>query len=201
MSRFWFDEEAVKIGIRAFIAIELPAKLIEALGAVETELKASLRAAKGWVRPENIHLTVRFLGDVDEKMLPDITVGLKKAAQEHKPFTLSAGGVGGFPGLRAPRVLWVGVKESPELQRLHQNIEDRLLAEGFAKEQRPFKAHLTFLRIKAPEDGALAGAAVQKLKHEINMDFYVDSFVLFKSHLNPKGAEHRIIERIKLQGA
>ncbi|MBI5888396.1 MAG: RNA 2',3'-cyclic phosphodiesterase [Deltaproteobacteria bacterium] len=197
MRRSWTGGQ-FNIAIRAFIAIELPEKLIAALNAIETELKGKCGLTKGWVRPESIHLTVKFLGDVDEKKLPEIAAALKNSASGCGPFTLTAAGYGGFPGLRAPRVLWMGVKDSPELQRLQQNIEDRLGAIGIAKENRQFSAHLTFLRIKSPADGRIAGAAAENLKHEISMDFYVDSFVLFKSTLSPKGARHDIVERIKL---
>lgn len=141
---------------------------------------------------------MKFLGDVDEKKLPEITAALKDSANGCEPFTLTAGGIGGFPNLRAPRILWMGIKDSPELQRLQQNIEKRLGAIGIAKEARPFRAHLTFLRIKTHADGRDAGAATKNMKHEISMDFYVDSFVLFKSTLGPEGARHDIIERIKL---
>jgi len=191
------------IAIRAFIAIELPEKLIALLGAVQAELKAACGLTKGWTRPESIHLTIKFLGGVDEEKLPEIIAALQGSASGLKPFTLTAGVIGGFPNLRAPRILWMGVppagiKDSPELKQLQQNIENRLNAIGIAKETRPFRAHLTFLRIQEPENCRKAGIAVKNLKHEISMDFYVDSFVLFKSTLSPKGARHDIIERIQL---
>lgn len=174
------------------------------LNAAQAELRKMCGITSGWVRPENVHLTIKFLGDIDDKKIPEIIAALKGAAGGIKPFTLTAGNLGGFPNPRSPRVLWMGVNDSLELQALQRNIETRLHAVGIAKDERPFRAHLTLLRIKEHENGRKAGEAVKKMKHEISMDFHVDSFVLFRSTLSLKeagplqGARHDIIERIRL---
>ncbi len=153
-----------------------------------------------WTRPESIHLTLKFLGEIDPERVEGIYLELKKAAEGISPFSLSACGVGGFPGLKAPRVIWVGIKESAALTQLQKNIDERLAEFGFEKEDRPFHPHLTLCRIKSASAGRDIGKAASDVGHEAYVAFKADSFVLFKSELNPKGAKYTALKRVMLQG-
>jgi len=188
--------------MRAFIAIELPAVLIETLRAIQAGLikKAGESVDISWSRPENIHLTLKFLGEIDPVRVEDICGGLERAAEGISPFSLAAGGVGGFPGLKTPRVIWVGIKECTALAELQKNIDERLVELGFEKEDRPFHPHLTLCRIKSAPAGRIVGKAASELAHEANVVFKADSFVLFKSELSPKGAKYSVLKKVILKG-
>lgn len=150
-----------------------------------------------WVRPASIHLTLKFLGEVDPSKIDAIGEELKKAAEGIGPFTVSVEGVGGFPNLKTPRVIWVGIREGPELSKLHGNIDERLSLLGFEKDDRPFQPHLTLCRIRSLAEAKGLGKAAGELKTGISMDFRAASFMLFKSVLSPKGAEHTELKEIK----
>lgn len=156
-----------------------------------------------------MHLTLKFLGEVDPSRRGEIAASLKEAAGTVRPFKLTSGGLGGFPDLKRPRVLWVGLKESEELKRLYKEIDSGLGSIGFKKDCRPFSPHLTICRLKTREARIAAARAISATVAEgmagltgtsLSMDFEVDSFVLFKSVLSPRGAEHVALESIRLAG-
>ena len=109
--------------IRAFIAIELPSQVQKKLGEVINRLKRAPVESVRWVQPHNIHITLKFLGDVPINQIPILTQVLKDETLRHKPFEISIGGLGAFPNLRKPRVIWVGVEAPPGLARLQAGIE------------------------------------------------------------------------------
>ena len=134
--------------VRSFIAIELPAAVISLLDNVQQELKV-LRLKARWVRPQNIHLTLKFLGNIDSGEIEKIGRAMVDAAGDSAPFTLTIGGIGFFPDIKRPRVIWVGLDGAkPALFNLQRNLADRLAIAGFPKEERSFKAHLTLGRIR-----------------------------------------------------
>ena len=201
--------------IRAFVAIELPDELTEALARVAEDIrkKAGGREGRGgrggasWVKPGNIHLTLKFLGDIDPADLGKIREALCGAASAVGPFRLACRGVGGFPGLARPRVVWVGLDDCPGLAALRERIEDGLAAIGFERDERAFHPHLTLCRVKTPscaraigraaEEAGAAGAA-GAVDGTGPWEFTVESFVLMRSELSPKGARHTVLERIPL---
>lgn len=107
-------------------------------------------------------------------------------------------GVGGFPNLKAPRVIWAGVRENPELTRLQKNIDEGLSPLGFEKDDRPFQPHLTLCRIKSMASGRELGRLIGELKPDVTTEFKAASFSLFKSVLSPKGAEYTVLKEIGL---
>lgn len=107
-------------------------------------------------------------------------------------------GVGGFPNIKSPRVVWVGLNENAELQQLQKNIEEKLSDIGFEEDERSFKPHLTLCRVKDPRDGRELGKLVEALRPNIKMDFRADSFVLFESVLSPKGAKYTALKVVRL---
>ena len=185
--------------IRTFIAIELPEKLLGLLAGLRVSLdRGFIRVS--WVKTSNMHLTLKFLGEVEESRIEGIVEELSAAARGVKPFTISTGALGGFPNLSAPRVVWLGLKDQGELARLSSDIEDRLEGLNFEREGRPFHPHLTLCRVKSQAEGRTLGALAAGLEGNINMDFRVDSFMLYKSKLGPGGAEHSVIKKMELAG-
>ena len=140
--------------IRTFIAVELDSTLKQAIGGVQESMKHELHGlAPGvrlqWVRIDSIHLTLKFLGDIDEDQVPSVLDGLETAAREHEPFSVEVKGFGVFPTLRAPRVLWLGLAGSTDrLTRLAGSIDAALTPLGFPAERKPYSPHLTLARVK-----------------------------------------------------
>lgn len=172
---------------RLFIALDLPEATKKSLQA----LSFGIPGAK-WVRPEQLHLTVRFIGDVDGGLFHDISDIL--AEMDHSPFSLELKGVGYFPPRGAPRVLWVGLGKSESLQRLRRKINTRLLQAGLDPEGRKFSPHITLARLKnSPVQKVmnfLAGNNLFSLE-----PFQVEDFKLYSSTLTPTGAHHKV-ERV-----
>ncbi len=193
--------------IRAFIALKLPRELTDLLGEVQAGLKKNSSREKdiiravSWVRPENIHLTLKFIGLIEKTMIDGITAALQDIASTQRPLKLATAGVGGFPGLKNPRVLWLGIRESAQLTGLANDIEQRLSGLGIEKENRAFTPHLTLCRIKSIVAGRALGEGVGHLGYDATMDFNVDSMVLFESVLSPAGARYEELRRIELKGA
>ncbi|MEK6598961.1 MAG: RNA 2',3'-cyclic phosphodiesterase [Deltaproteobacteria bacterium] len=184
--------------IRTFIAIELPAKIIDGLKEIQDELKDGTNKVT-WVKPENIHLTIKFLGDIEADKIDSIVGLLEGAAAKSRSFDISAKGVGCFPTIDNPRVLWVGIEEgNVNMAALYNNIEDALSAIGFAKEERPFKPHLTLGRIKFLKDKKGLKERIERFKDITLGQYMVDSICLFQSRLTPEGAVHIKLEKIEL---
>ena len=184
--------------IRTFIAIELPANIIDALKNIQDELKDGSNKV-AWVKPDNIHLTIRFLGDIEAGKINGITGLLEDAAAKNRSFDISVKGVGGFPTIDNPRVLWVGIEEgNVNLSALYNNIEYALSAIDFAKEERPFKPHLTLGRIKFLKDKKGLKERIERFKDTTLGEYMVDGICLFQSRLTTEGAVHIKLEKIEL---
>lgn len=137
--------------IRAFIAVELPEELRREVAAFEAELKRAGADVK-WVEAANLHLTLKFLGNVTEEQIASLKEPLAQACRPLSRFTLTLEGIGAFPKTTYPRVLWVGVNEGKErLIELAQQVEEACSKLGFAAEERPFAAHLTIGRVRSQE--------------------------------------------------
>ena len=185
--------------IRAFIAIELPAKIAQELEKIQDKLKDETNKIT-WVKPENIHLTIKFLGDIETNKIDSIAKVLEDAADNLSSFKISIKGVGAFPTIENPRVLWVGIEEDDtNVSQLYNNLEHGLTTLGFEKEQRAFKPHLTLGRIKFLKDKRTLKQHLEKVAG-INLGkFEVGSFYLFKSKLTPEGAVHTKLKEVKLK--
>jgi 2'-5' RNA ligase len=182
--------------IRTFIAIELPEEVKKKINALQERLREGSSRAK----PRNIHLTLKFLGNIDAERIDSIGKALETACEDVGPFTVTVGGIGAFPNLKTPRVFWVGVVESEELTRLYKNIEEELHKIGFEKERRPFHPHLTLIRVKSRDEGRRLAGLVKDIKSGTETTFSTNEFILFKSKLSPRGAEHSALKRISLKG-
>ncbi len=178
--------------IRAFIAIDLTAEIRQRMNQLEAQLKSHLeRAPVRWVPAENIHLTLKFLGDVSVANLDLLQKILQAEASSCRPFEYSVGGLGAFPNLHHPRVVWVGIEAPSELSNLQHAVESATARIGYAREERPFSAHLTLGRISR---GATSHDihAICKILEETKVGFlgvvHADAVHLFRSDLKPGGA-------------
>lgn len=151
-----------------------------------------------WIRPENFHFTLKFLGDVENRMLPSLHDAAGRAAAGAKPFRLTMGEIGAFPGLDRPRVIYYGIEEGfPGLRDLAGLIEDECEKIGFEREKKRFRAHLTLARVKQlPADDVLAALRdFPPLGPDAFID--VDHFILVSSRLTPSGAVYEEIGRFE----
>jgi len=181
--------------VRLFVAADVPEELRAAIESQIVEpLRDSLPGAR-FTRPEGRHLTLKFLGNVADERVDEIAGAVREATNGHGAFDASFAEVGGFPNLRRPRVLWIGIGEGADaLARLAGSLDTALEALGFAPEDRPFRGHLTLARFKQPK-------AVDVVVPEVRLrGFPVDEIVLFRSHLHPKGARYEALEWFPLGG-
>ena len=177
--------------IRSFIAIELPDELKLALNQLQSRLKSGQYPVK-WVDPYSIHLTLKFLGNVDAGKIDKIAEAMRMSAQGVSPFRLEVGGLGVFPGLRRVQVAWVGLGgDIDRLTQLQQRLESALAPLGFAPESRAFKPHLTLARVReraSPEERSGFGQLIADTAFEVGYDFNVEDISLMKSQLTREGA-------------
>ena len=184
--------------LRLFIAIELPSNIIDGLRNVQEELKDKSNKPS-WAKPENIHLTLKFLGDIETNKIDSMVNILEGIAGKSFSFEISVKGVGTFPAAGTPRVIWVGIEENKDMLQLYNNIEEGLAALGFEKERRDFKPHLTLGRIKFLNDRAGLRRGLEKVAGLNLARFAVAGFALFKSTLTPEGAIHTKLKEYTLQ--
>ena len=159
------------------------------------------RAPWRWIRPENYHFTLKFLGDVEPKMLPSLHGAAGLAASAAGPFRLTMGRIGGFPDLERPRVIYYGIEGGfGRLRDLSALIEDECAKIGFERERKKFRAHLTLARVKKPAPGEVLEAvrSFPSLGEDAAID--VDHFLLMSSRLTPSGAVYEETGRFPLTG-
>ena len=189
--------------IRAFIAVELPAELKRELAELEAQLKKNSPPVVKWVDPNNIHITLKFLGEISEDSIGELMLAVEEAAQEMQSFQLEIREVGAFPNLERPHVLWVGVKgELEKISQLQKKIESNTEQLGFRRESRAFSPHLTLGRVRdeaRPNErhrlGKLLTDTAFTALHNVN----VDAVHLMKSQLTPTGSIYTCIGSVKLK--
>ncbi len=186
--------------LRAFVAVELPQDLLKALAAVQTELgQRGVRAR--WTRPQNLHLTLKFLGDIAADQVEIVATALRSAAAENEAFGLTAEGIGVFPEIRRPRVIWSGLAgATAALVRLRRGLDDRLAVAGFPREARDFHGHLTLGRFSEAGAGGIADVVPAYASKRFG-GFAVREMVLFQSDLEPKGAVYTALARAALRSS
>ena len=186
---------------RVFCAIELPdvvrARLEDHVRRLRKEVPD---AAASWSRVENIHLTLKFFGNVEVKRIQKITEAAERVVREFSTFQIGIGGTGVFPRPSRPQVLWIGVIDSSgQLTALQEKFENECAAEGFAKEDRAYKPHLTIARLRKPEGARhLADAHLQMKFDPIQIE--INEVVVFRSELSPKGSKYTVISTADLRG-
>jgi RNA 2',3'-cyclic 3'-phosphodiesterase len=176
--------------VRAFIAIELPESVKSFLVKISAELKLCGGPVK-WVRPAGIHLTLKFLGSVPSDLLPRIQEAALPLFREQKPTQLHVSGLGAFPHLRKPRVVWAGLEDpAGGLSPLVNSLETVLEPLGFPKENRQFNPHLTLGRFKSNEKSSELIETIRQKMDIVGPSFVADHAILFESVLKPSGAEY-----------
>ena len=183
--------------MRTFIAIELDKKIKELLSKIQSELKSTNADVK-WVTPENIHLTLKFLGEVKEEKIPRIIQSLKEACSNVKPFNIEIKNIGAFPNTKSPRVIWAGIEEGKEkLKELADLIEGSLIKLEFPEEERPFSCHITLGRVKTPENKEILCQKIGQIQFS-PLSQEIKSLALFKSALTPKGPIYEKLSEEKM---
>ena len=187
--------------VRAFIAISLPERVLQAIAKLQESLKGSGFKIR-WTRKEGIHLTIKFLGDIYWDDVEKIHEAMEQTTRNFSPFNLRGKGVGVFPDIRRPRVVWVGITgDVEELGLLQRDLEDQLNNIGFPKERRSFKGHLTVGRVKGRVDLAKLANALEAAGEFRTEPFMVQSVVLFQSDLRPNGAVYSRLTEVPLGNA
>jgi RNA 2',3'-cyclic 3'-phosphodiesterase len=182
--------------IRTFIAIDLPPAVISLLGKVQEELKATGLRVK-WVRPKNIHLTLKFIGNINPSDIDKICGAMTDAVDDIDGINLVARGVGVFPGIKRPRVVWIGLGGQIQLLfAMQRALEDNLEALGFEKEKRPFKGHLTLGRFKQTVHPDTIRQFLQEYANLSSEEFTVRRIILFRSELKPTGAVYTQLQQV-----
>lgn len=181
--------------LRAFVAIEIPEIAHTFLSRISADLKKT-RADVKWVRPEGIHLTLKFLGQIPGSLVPVLDEKLSQMFAEFRPFEIHVKGLGAFPSLGKPRVVWAGVKDdSQTLVTMAQRLDDVIAPLGFEREKRPFNPHLTLGRVKSNAGKAEMVDSIRQKMDASGPRFISDHAVLFQSILKPSGAEYRSLCR------
>lgn len=184
--------------MRAFVAIDLAADLKKSLQDLVLKLQRT-GADVRWANFIGMHLTLKFLGEIDPAVRSEVDVALRGAAAGRRRFPLVLRGTGSFPGGRNPRVFWVGVREEPGLMDLQQDIDERLAALGFPREERAFHPHLTLGRVKGPARIREASEEMERYREAYFGEMTAGAFELFESVLKPQGAEYKVLSEYVLQ--
>jgi 2'-5' RNA ligase len=174
--------------IRAFIAFELPPEVKTYLGEIISGLRGN-RAPVRWVKPEGLHITLKFLGDIEEKIVPSLSRQLNDIVASCLPLQLSLSHLGAFPDARRPRVIWAGLRgDTSAMAEIAGKIDRICTSFGMEKEKRPFRAHVTIGRLKVPSVVDLA----QELR---DTGFTIQNVILYQSELSSQGARYFVMNR------
>src|SRR5262245_7277655 len=183
--------------MRAFIAIEIDDRVRAELARVPGEVPVTGSGVR-WVKAGSLHLTLKFLGEVEEARVERVASAMRSAAAGGAAFELTARGLGCFPNPRSPRVLWAGLADEPELPALAERIERECRALGFPAEDRPFRSHITLARIAGRV--ALDRARLAPDRPEFG-SWSVPRVVLMESQLSPRGSRYSVREEATLDRA
>jgi 2'-5' RNA ligase len=187
--------------MRTFIAIELPEEIKGFLSGIQNQLRTSGADVK-WVKPDNIHLTLKFLGEVDEKKLDKISKIIEETAKGKNKFQAHISSLGAFPKIDFPRVIWVGLDMGDkEIKQIAKELEEKIAKIGIPKENRPFSSHITIGRLRTPVNRE---RLVQNLKNKAELggeklEFCVTKISLFKSTLTPGGPIYEALKETNLE--
>jgi 2'-5' RNA ligase len=186
--------------MRLFFAIELSVAVAESLHQAGGPLRA-LEPELGWAAADKLHLTMKFLGDVDDVGAARLIEAADDVARRHRPFEMTLGGVGAFPNFRRARVVWMEVESEPKLEWLHHDLEVAGGAVGFEVEGRPFRPHITLARVREPlpvERARQFARAARRVAFAATSP--VHGLTLFESTLAPTGARYRRVHTALLGG-
>jgi len=178
--------------MRMFVALEIPSVVRDKLAALLESLRAVSPQTR-WVRPENLHVTLKFIGEVAETKLAGIRGALARVRSE-QPVALDFHGLGFFPNEKHPRVFWAGIVASPNLKTLATDVDGATEQLGIPREQRPFSPHLTLARFEPPRLPEKLRAEIQENVAREFGSLRTSQFQLIESKLKPSGAEYTTVE-------
>ncbi|MBA2621148.1 MAG: RNA 2',3'-cyclic phosphodiesterase [Acidobacteria bacterium] len=185
---------------RIFAAIDISEAARQAVSAYVEILHAEFQSVRvGWEKPEKLHLTLKFFGDVDERQLENLTEAIEQTARQNLNLNLQIAEAGVFPSPARARILWLGLQEETgNLQKLNENLETECARFGFAREERNFKAHLTIARLREPQKSK---ELIRKhLQNDFApLEFQATEIVIYQSELLPKGSIYKSVSRHKLK--
>jgi len=189
--------------IRSFIAVNIGINALRAIADEQSGLRRRVGERGGdvrWVAPQNLHVTLRFLGQVTEPMVAAIQDGLEPVVRTIAPFEVTAAGLGVFPDELHPRVVWVGLREEGgALERLYGATSEVLVRMGFNLDDKPFTSHVTLGRVKGGDGAALAACVAESGERKYGA-FTVREIACYRSDLRPGGADYQVLWRLPLGG-
>ncbi len=177
--------------LRTFVAVEFPSDVITRIARITTYLQTQTPGkALKWVTPQNLHLTLKFLGDTRESKIPELVHCIQDAFQSQSPFIITIEGLGMYPNASQPRVVWLGIKDAGKLRQLHHDLAKALKGFDPEPEKRSFSPHLTIARIRQNVSRDVVqqvGETLSQFKVDSLGSFEVQTVQLFKSELTPQG--------------
>jgi 2'-5' RNA ligase len=187
--------------MRSFIAINLPQETKNLLAGIQERLKKTQLTAK-WVLPGNLHLTLKFLGEINEEQYGKILGILETVANNQATFLLKITSLGAFPRIISPRIIWVGIeKGKEETEKIAKELEEQIEKIGIPKEERGFSSHITLARVKSISNRKGFTEELNKLALAFpqDLEFKVDKISLMKSSLSIKGPTYEILKEVNLK--
>ena len=184
--------------IRTFIAIDVPdnPKISECLNSMSSILAGEKIR---WMAGNKLHLTLKFLGDTEERAISDIGTRLEEVARNLSAFSITIRSVGIFKNLRDPRIIWLGIDPCMELVQLKAEVENRMIQFGFPAEQRKFSPHLTVGRIKFLENKQALQQIMETYHEQVLHQFVVPEVIYYESILRKEGPEYIALGKYKLR--
>ena len=187
--------------IRAFLAIDPPENILQAMSRLQEKLKREISGRISWTKPQGQHLTLKFFGDISTEDVKNICSAVQNRATSEQSLNLKIEKLGVFPGARRPLVIWCGVTDDVEkLSGLQKQLDSDFAGIGFPRENRPFRAHLTIGRIKDQSGLTGISEALTKYNAFAAGEFSCKELILFQSRLTPQGAIYTKLAEFALSG-
>ena len=174
--------------IRCFVAVEIPEPIQALLKPVQTHLQSQIHRGTSWTKPGNFHLTLKFLGDIHPEASNDVSEALRRVTERHPPFSIAFGGIGAFPNLARPRVIWLGIKQGAStVSHLAKAVNLELADLGFSPDNR-FHPHLTLARLRTATNLEPLKNILRKYDTIVGGSMRVNEIALMQSQLHRNGA-------------
>jgi RNA 2',3'-cyclic 3'-phosphodiesterase len=188
--------------MRAFIAIDLPQAIKKHLSQLEEKLQTRLSGVK-WVEPANIHITLKFLGEIDTQTKTPVSAALNEIAAETAAFPVRISSAGAFPDTKYPRIVWLGASQgNSQAGQIAAKLEESMEKLGFARENREFSCHLTIARVKQGNDKLKLAEGIAEIDRQLSascLEFTAEKITLFKSTLSAKGPLYEKLHEANLK--
>ena len=186
--------------MRLFVALDMDQAVLDRMADLQKTLRQATNPGAHevkWVQPEQMHLTLKFLGPVEDDDVTHVCAIVQETANRYDAFELTCKGVGVFG--RPARVVWAGVDGGQSLKKMQRELDERFTRAGWAAENRAFAAHLTLCRVKSAQAGFALASAIAPHEQEVFGDVWVDSVVVYESRLSSAGPEYRVVCRAPLK--